>query len=291
MIPERFAGARPGGHRARGGRARQPDGHRASGTTARAAAHVAQRPLKTPAAQEAIAGRTIYRQQTIRMFGLPESGLAETLRDGEKSVPGFDALEITTCLRRGEIEMVTRYEPRRRRRLRAADGAVARKARAAALSPKTARSVDDLVAQLLAGRRIATAESCTAGLLAARLTDRPGSSDYVAGGVVRLLQRGESRAARRRPGPDRNTRRGVRAGGRGDGDRRAAALRRRHRRRDHRNRRAGRRHSRKAGRHGLFHRDARRRPQRTPARCGSPGTGPTSGSARRRWRCTCCGAY
>jgi nicotinamide-nucleotide amidase len=44
--------------------------------------------------------------------------------------------------------------------------------------------VDDQVAELLAGRRIATAESCTAGLLAARLTDRPGSSDYVAGGVV-----------------------------------------------------------------------------------------------------------
>src|SRR5205807_3091006 len=45
-------------------------------------------------------------------------------------------------------------------------------------------SVDDLVARALAGRRIATAESCTAGLLAARLTDRPGSSDYVTGGVV-----------------------------------------------------------------------------------------------------------
>ena len=40
------------------------------------------------------------------------------------------------------------------------------------------------MAGLLAGRRIATAESCTAGLLAARLTDRPGSSAYVAGGVV-----------------------------------------------------------------------------------------------------------
>src|SRR5207302_7165610 len=39
-------------------------------------------------------------------------------------------------------------------------------------------------AQLLAGRRIATAESCTGGLLSARLTDLPGSSAYVAGGVL-----------------------------------------------------------------------------------------------------------
>ena len=67
--------------------------------------------IETSAAQQAVAGRTIYRQETIRMFGLPESGLAETLREAEASVPNFDSLEITTCLRRGEIEMVTRYEP------------------------------------------------------------------------------------------------------------------------------------------------------------------------------------
>jgi len=47
----------------------------------------------------------------VRMFGLPESGLADTLRDAEQSIDGFDRLEITTCLRRGEVEMVTRYEP------------------------------------------------------------------------------------------------------------------------------------------------------------------------------------
>jgi nicotinamide-nucleotide amidase len=139
--------------------------------------------VETAAVQEAIAGRTIYRQDTIRMFGLPESGLAETLRDAEHTVPGFDRLEITTCLRRGELEIVTRYEPdaapvyeevvgvlrdRHGRELFSTDGAL----------------VDDQIAQLLAGRTIATAESCTAGMVAARLTDRAGSSAYVAGGVV-----------------------------------------------------------------------------------------------------------
>jgi nicotinamide-nucleotide amidase len=142
-----------------------------------------QKAIQTSAAQEAIAGRTVYRQETIRMFGLPESGLAETLRDAEKSVPGFEQLEITTCLRRGEIEMVTRYEPD------AADTyaqltKLLREKHGPQLYSENGSHVDDLVARLLAGRRIATAESCTAGLLAARLTDRPGSSDYVMGGVV-----------------------------------------------------------------------------------------------------------
>lgn len=135
------------------------------------------------AVQEAIAGRTVYRQETVRMFGLPESGLAESLRDAEERLPGFGSLEITTCLRRGEVEMVTRYEPD------AADlyrqlVELLREKHGEHIFSEDGSSVDDLVAQLLTGRRIATAESCTAGLLAARLTDRPGSSDYVAGGVV-----------------------------------------------------------------------------------------------------------
>ena len=132
---------------------------------------------------EAIAGRTEYRQGTVRMFGLPESGLADTLRDAEEGIEGFEELEITTCLRRGEIEMVTRFEP---------GAAEVYEALVALLHERHGREifsedgsrVDDQVAQLLAGRRVATAESCTAGLLAARLTERPGASSYVAGGVV-----------------------------------------------------------------------------------------------------------
>src|SRR5689334_2111547 len=67
--------------------------------------------VETDAVQQAIAGRTTYRQEMVRMFGLPESGLAETLREAEQNVDGFDRLEITTCLRRGELEIVTRFEP------------------------------------------------------------------------------------------------------------------------------------------------------------------------------------
>jgi nicotinamide-nucleotide amidase len=139
--------------------------------------------VQTAAVQEAIAGRTKYRQETVRMFGLPESGLADTLRDAERRIAGFERLEITTCLRRGELEIVTRYEPE------SADVytqlvALLRERHGRELFSEDGSFVDDRVAQLLAGRRIATAESCTAGLLAARLTERPGSSGYVAGGVV-----------------------------------------------------------------------------------------------------------
>lgn len=139
--------------------------------------------IQTPAAQQAIAGRTTYHQATIRMFGLPESGLAETLRAAQTSIPGYDRLEITTCLRRGEIEMVTRYEPPDAD-VYAQLTKLLRDKHGHQIYSEDGSQVDDVVARMLAGRRIATAESCTAGLLSARLTDRPGSSDYVAGGLV-----------------------------------------------------------------------------------------------------------
>jgi nicotinamide-nucleotide amidase len=45
-------------------------------------------------------------------------------------------------------------------------------------------SIDEQVAGLLGGRTVAVAESCTGGLMAARLTERAGSSAYMLGGVV-----------------------------------------------------------------------------------------------------------
>lgn len=132
----------------------------------------------------AVLGRsTDYEQTMLRLFGIPESEIAETLRVAEGEIEGFDALEITTCLRRGEVEVVTRYEP-------AAAGAWARlsaliaERHADTLFSTDGRSVDEQVDDLLGERRLAVAESCTGGLLAARLTERPGSSGRFLGGVV-----------------------------------------------------------------------------------------------------------
>lgn len=139
--------------------------------------------LQTAAVQEAIAGRTAYRQEMVRMFGVPESGLADTLRDAERDIAGFERLEITTCLRRGELEIVTRYEPEAAQTYTELM-TLLRDRHGEALFSEDGSRVDEQVARLLTGRRIATAESCTGGLLAARLTDLAGSSAYVAGAVV-----------------------------------------------------------------------------------------------------------
>ena len=133
----------------------------------------------------AIAGATTYRQHTLRLYGIPESEIAETLRAASAAGPGLDGLEITTCLRRGELEVVTRYEPAAEAAYQAFE-AVVRERHAATLFSTDGSTIDDQVAGLLRSRgwTIATAESCTGGLLAGRLTDLAGSSDYVLGGLV-----------------------------------------------------------------------------------------------------------
>jgi nicotinamide-nucleotide amidase len=139
----------------------------------------------------ALAGATVYRQHTLRLFGIPESEIAETLRIAEREGVPLDTLEVTTCLKRGEVEIVTRYEPDAQDAYDAFAAVVAAR-HGDTLFSRDGSTVDQQVAALLRGsgapgsrpRTIATAESCTGGLLAARLTELAGASAYFNGGVV-----------------------------------------------------------------------------------------------------------
>jgi nicotinamide-nucleotide amidase len=133
--------------------------------------------------REVLARATDYEQTMLRLFGIPESEIAATLTVAEEEIEGFGDLEITTCLRRGEVEVVTRYEPGAEPAWLALAELIAAR-HADTLFSTNGSSVDQQVARMLVGQTIAVAESCTAGLLAARLTERPGASDHVAGGVV-----------------------------------------------------------------------------------------------------------
>ncbi|MDQ3769062.1 MAG: competence/damage-inducible protein A [Actinomycetota bacterium] len=140
----------------------------------------------TDAFRAAIANAGELRQRTLRLFGIPESEIAETLRRAQAAGVELERLEVTTCLRRGEIEVVVRYAPAAQQ---AYDGLarVVRERHADTLFSDDGRTVDDLMFDALReapAQTIATAESCTGGLLAARLTERAGSSDVVLGGVV-----------------------------------------------------------------------------------------------------------
>jgi nicotinamide-nucleotide amidase len=141
--------------------------------------------IETAALCTALGGATEYRQRTLRLFGIPESEIAQTLREAEARGVELERLEVTTCLKRGEVEVVTRYEPDAAEAYEALEWVV-RERHADTLFSDDGSTVDEQVAALLRDKKwsIAVAESCTGGLLAARLTDVPGSSDYFKGGLV-----------------------------------------------------------------------------------------------------------
>jgi nicotinamide-nucleotide amidase len=122
-------------------------------------------------------------QRILRLYGVPESEIALTLVALEDDGVPLERLEITTCLRRGEIEIATVFPPEAAGDYDALVAGV-RARHGDTLFSDDGSSIDEQVAALLAGRTVAVAESCTGGLMAGRLTDRAGSSAYVLGGVV-----------------------------------------------------------------------------------------------------------
>lgn len=139
--------------------------------------------ITAPAVTDVLTRADDLQQETVRAYGLHEAHLAETLRRADAEIADLDRLEITTCLRHGELDMVTRFA--------SGDTDVYRRLldvltdhHGHQIFSTDGSTIDDQLIELLDDRSIATAESCTGGLIAARLTARPGSSAYVTGGVV-----------------------------------------------------------------------------------------------------------
>lgn len=139
--------------------------------------------LETAPVRAVLAGVEPYGGAMLRLFGIPESEIAKSLREIEESGLDLSPLEITTCLRKGELEIEVRHR---------SDGAEAFERLVAEIEERHGRflfsrdgsTIDEQLAELLQGHRIGLAESCTGGLLGARLTERPNTSSYLAGGVV-----------------------------------------------------------------------------------------------------------
>ncbi len=111
--------------------------------------------VETDAFRLAIRERTEYRQEMLRLFGIPESEIAETLRQAHAAGIALDELEVTTCLRRGEVEIVTRFEPPAQPAYDALH-ALVRERHADTLFSEDGRSVDTQVADLLRGPPLRT---------------------------------------------------------------------------------------------------------------------------------------
>lgn len=125
---------------------------------------------------------TPQRARVVRVAGLPESTVEERTDAALASTP---ALQIAYCARPGCVT-VRLSDPQQRPDLLAVAEARLRHAFAELALPPDCLTPADHVAQLLQARGLclATAESCTGGLVAAAVTDIPGSSAWFAGALV-----------------------------------------------------------------------------------------------------------
>jgi nicotinamide-nucleotide amidase len=138
--------------------------------------------IETEPVREALGEAEAFTTVQVKMFGIPESELAKSLREIEDDTD-LSELEITTCLRGGELVTDIRHRAGSEAAARAlVDGLDQRLGKYT--YSHDGETIEAVVAERLEGRLLGVAESCTGGLLAARLTDGPGASAWFAGGAV-----------------------------------------------------------------------------------------------------------
>ncbi len=136
-----------------------------------------ENPLVAP-----VLARAAMPRRILRVYGTPESQVGDLFEELGGDSGGT---ETTICASKAEIEIVIRYPEQHRAAGDAlADGFRARLGRA--IYAEGEARLEAVVLDLLRARglTLATAESCTAGLVAARVAAVPGASDVLLGGVI-----------------------------------------------------------------------------------------------------------
>lgn len=121
-------------------------------------------------------------RRVLRFFGVGESVVA---RSFDEAGGDGDGVEVTICARDFEIHVDLVVEPGAEARADAIEQALLA-TNADHLFARDDRPIEEIVLALCRARglTLATAESCTGGLVGGRLTGVPGSSDVFLGGII-----------------------------------------------------------------------------------------------------------
>jgi nicotinamide-nucleotide amidase len=138
--------------------------------------------LERPELQEVFARANNPEHRILRFFGLPESAVAGVV---EEAGGEADGLEVTICAHDLEVQVDLVVPPGSEAQAQRVADAL-REAHPRALFAEDGQPVEAIVLDEARSRGwwIAAAESCTGGLVSARLTNVPGSSEVFRGGVV-----------------------------------------------------------------------------------------------------------
>ena len=140
------------------------------------------RALDTPVFASLLAQAQPPGRRVLRLFGVSESAVARALAEAGGDGDGVD---VTICARDFEIHVDLVIEPGAEARADALEAAFVPPLEEWLYS-REEEPIEAHVLRVCRGRgwTVGTAESCTGGLVAARLTAVPGSSDVFRGGVV-----------------------------------------------------------------------------------------------------------
>jgi nicotinamide-nucleotide amidase len=138
--------------------------------------------LERPELQEIFARAKNPANRILRFFGLPESAIAGVVAQAGGEAEG---LEVTICAHDLEVQIDLVIPPGSEAQAdRVTDALHAAHPRALFAEDEQAVEAIVLAVAREQGLTIGAAESCTGGLVAARLTSVPGSSDVFVGGLV-----------------------------------------------------------------------------------------------------------